>query len=115
MKKQFRTVAAAMILAVNASAAFAVGGDFGIADIENVTSDVTTFETLAITEMSVGYGLSSATQNVAFVAQTGDSNIAYINQTGSGNFAVAIQNSLSGNAAYMIQTGDTNRAVVIQH
>lgn len=112
MKKQLKIAAAAVILAATASTSFAA--DFGVADIQNSTADITTFETLAITEMKVGYGLSSAPQNVALVAQTGDNNITYIKQTGAGNFAAMLQSAPAGNAAYAIQTGETNRAVIIQ-
>lgn len=115
MKKQFKLAAVAVILAVTSTTSFAIQADFVGATIVNDANDVTTFETLAIEEMNVGYGLTSAAQNVALVAQTGDANIAYVNQTGVANFTAIIQNAASSNAAYAIQTGDTNRAVIIQH
>jgi hypothetical protein len=113
MKKQFKLAAVAVILAVTATTALAA--DFVGATIANDVTDVATFETLAIEEMAVGYGLSSAAENVALVAQSGDANIAYVNQTGVANFTAIVQNAVSSNVAYAIQTGDTNRAVIIQH
>lgn len=120
MKKLYKIVAATILVvstpyAALAQDASAATNDFGVTDIVNDTDDVTEFETLAIFEMSVDFGLSSADQNVAMVAQTGDENIAYVNQTGVANFAAVVQDAASiSAAAYVIQTGDTNRAVVIQ-
>jgi hypothetical protein len=115
MKKLYKIVAATILVVSTPYAASA--DDLAPAEIVNGTADVTKFETLAITEMNVDFGLSSADQNVAMVAQTGDSNIGYVNQTGVANFAAVVQDSTgdgSSAAAYVIQTGDTNRAVIIQ-
>jgi hypothetical protein len=115
MKKLYKIVAATIILVSTPYAASAA--DFAPSEIVNDTADVTEFETLAITEMNVDFGSSSADQNVAMVAQTGYTNIGYVNQSGVANFAAVVQDSTgtgSSAAAYVIQTGDTNRAVIIQ-
>ncbi len=120
MNKQLKKAAVAVIFAITATTSFAASSAFTDAVIANTSADVTTFETLATTEMSFPYGNNTAIENVALVAQSGDSNLAYINQTGTGNFAAIVQNPASGsgavsNVAYAIQTGDNNRAVIIQH
>lgn len=109
MKKQLKTAAVMLILAVSTTAAFA-------ADYSTTITDVDSIHDLAKAEMLVAFGTSSADQNVALVSQTGDENIAYIQQTGSGNFAATIQDASTVAAvAYTIQTGNNNRAVVYQH
>lgn len=99
-----------LTLAFSATASF--GADFGTSDI----TDTTSVHDLALTEMKVTFGLSSATQNVALVAQSGTGNNAYIQQSdGNGNFAATIQDTTVGAAAYTVQSGNSNRAVVYQH
>ena len=115
MNKYLKIAAATVILAVTSTSSFAL--DFApVVIVNTAATDVAVMEELAIDETNIGYGLSTAGQNVALVAQTFDSNIAYVNQAGNANFAAIIQDATTnaGNAAYAIQTGDTNRAVIIQ-
>lgn len=113
MKKQFKLAASAVLVAVAASASFAAS--FNVVDLADSSADLGTYHGLGNTEMNIGFGTSSAVENVALIGQSGDHNIGYISQLGAGNFAVITQtNSTVANAAYVSQTGDKNRAVINQ-
>ncbi len=122
MKKNFKIAVAALVLAVSASSSFAQNVD--LASLVD-TSDGGLVGTKAFVdaEFTLATGVSTYTENVALISQSGDlGNIAYIDQSGgAGNFAVIIQEdgtgttpASAGNVAAIVQKGSYNRAVISQ-